>query len=225
MKGLVLKDIYCIRFTLILGLLLALFPNIMLCFAGIGVFVGSSLEIIAYFIYGISNFITVACFSSIILNTLKDDVAAGWAKYQLTMPVKCGTIILSKQLSTLVLLGILTLCCYIPNIFAIISCGFSAEIMLMMPIVLAMLCVIPLMLAIPAALRFGSGAASWFYIGFLIIMMIGLTIMAFILGDNAISPNALRAALYIVLPIIDLAVVYISYLSGKKLLVVNLERE
>ncbi len=228
MKGLVLKDIYCVRLTLILGLLLAILPNALLVLIGGGMgveYIGTQLEVIAYIPYGIMNFVTVACFSSIMLNTLKDDVAAGWSKYQHTLPVDSGKIVLSKQIFTIVLLAVLVLCCYVANIFAIVTFGFNVEIMLMMPVVFALLCSLTLMPAFPLALCMSTKSASAIYTTSLVIMMVVLTVMMFIIGDNAISPAALRISLYAVLPVLSVAVTFLSYKASRKAMIKNLERE
>ncbi len=228
MKGLILKDIYCIRFTLVLGLLMALLPNALMVLVGGGLgveYIGTQLEIIAYLPYGIVNFITVACFSSIVLNTLKDDVITGWAKYQLTLPVESSRIVLSKQLFTLVTMGALILCCYVPNIFAIVTFGFSVEIMLTMPVVFAMLCLISLMPAFPISLRISTKAATIINSTFTILLMIALTICLFILGDNSFNLTALRIILYAGLPMLAAVVTYISFKASKKALMINIEKE
>ncbi len=228
MKGLVIKELYCTRFQLILAVLLALPMNLLLLLAGGGMmaeFLGTTMEIMAYVPYGIVNFVTVTCFSSLILNTLKDDVSTGWATMQLTMPLSKSTIVSSKLLGCTVLVLILMLICYIQNVGALLLFGGSAEIMLMMPVVFGMMSLISLYAAYPLALRFGTKLTDTLNTLLIIAMSIILTIVIFIIGDNGIPVYALRIVFYIALPALTALSAFISHKAAQKLLVVNIEKE
>lgn len=228
MKGLVIKELYCTRFQLILALLLALPMNLLLLLAGGGMMVnmvGTTMEIMAYVPYGITNFITITCFSSLILNTLKDDVATGWATMQLTMPMSRATIAASKLLGCTVLVLILMLICYIQNVGALLLFGGSVEIMLMMPAVFGMMSLISLFLSYPLALRFGTKLVDILSLLFILAMSVVLTVVIFIIGDNGIPASALRIVFYAVLPVLTALAAFVSHKSAQKALLINVERE
>ncbi|MBQ8195502.1 MAG: ABC-2 transporter permease [Oscillospiraceae bacterium] len=228
MKGLVIKELYCTRFQLILALLLALPMNLLLLLAGGGMmaeFLGTTMEIMAYVPYGITNFVTVSCFSSLILNTLKDDVSTGWATMQLTMPMSKSTIVSSKLLGCTVLVLILMLICYIQNVGALLLFGGSAEIMLMMPLVFGLMSLTSLYAAYPLALRFGTKLTDMLSALLIIAMTIVLTVVIFIIGDNGIPVYALRLVFYVAIPALTALSAFISHKTAQKLLVVNIEKE
>lgn len=228
MKGLVIKELYCTRFQLILALLLALPMNLLLLLAGGGMmaeFLGTTMEIMAYVPYGITNFVTVSCFSTLILNTLKDDVSTGWATMQLTMPMSKSTIVSSKLLGCTVLVLILMLICYIQNVGALLLFGGSAEIMLMMPVVFGLMSLTSLYAAYPLALRFGTKLTDMLNALLIIAMTIALTVVIFIIGDNGIPASALRIVFYVAIPALTALSAFISHKAAQKLLVVNIEKE
>ncbi len=228
MKGLVIKELYCTRFQLILAVLLALPMNLLLLLAGGGMmveFLGTTMEIMAYVPYGITNFVTITCFSSLILNTLKDDVSTGWATMQLTMPLSKSTIASSKLLGCTVLVLILMLICYIQNVGALLLFGGSVEIMLMMPVVFGMMSLISLYAAYPLALRFGTKLVDTLSLLLIIALTVILTIVIFIIGDNGIPASALRIVFYIALPALTALSAFTSHKAAQKALIVNVEKE
>lgn len=228
MKGLILKDLYCTRFQLILALLLALPLNLLMIFAGGGMLVelaGTTMEIVAYVPYAMINFMTITCFGSLMLNTLKDDVSTGWSIIQMTMPICRSKIVTSKMLSSVVFIMILVLFCYIQNVFATIMFGGSAEILLVMPIAFGMVEAIALFISFPLALRLGTKLAEALNLLFIITEMIGLTIALFIIGDTGASVTALRLMFYVALPLITLLAAVISHKAAQKALLINIERE
>ena len=228
MRGLILKDIYCVRIIVILSLLLALLPNLMFLFMGGGMtveYLGTPNEIFAYLPIGLINFITIGCFGTISLNTIKYDDETGWNKYQLTLPISADRIILSKQISCVAVVLMLTLCCYVPNVFSMVIFGADAEIMLTMPLIFGMLEMICVLAALPLSLRYGTKTADMIVIVY--ILLLGA---ALILGMGAaisagVSSVIIRLVLYIALPLLTAVVGYLTNRSARKLLVNVLEEE
>lgn len=228
MKGLILKDLYCTRFQLILAMLFALPLNLLMILAGGGMLIelaGTTMEIVAYVPYAMINFMTITCFGSLMLNTLKDDVSTGWSIIQMTMPISRSKIVTSKLMGSVVFVMILVLCSYVQNVFAVVMFGGSAEILLVMPIAFGMIEVIALFISFPLALRFGTKLAEALNLIFIIIVMIGLTVALFIIGDTGASITALRLLFYLVLPLITLLAAVISHKTAQKALLINIERE
>ncbi len=228
MRGLILKDIYCVRLIVILSLLLALLPNLLFLFMGGGMmvdFLGTPDEIYAYLPIGMINFITIACFGTISLNTIKYDDETGWNKYQLTMPVSSDRIILSKQISCVAIVLILVLCCYVPNVFSIVVFGADAEIMLAMPLIFGMLEMICVLAALPISLRYGTKTADIIVVVYILLMAAILILVMGAAMSAGVSGTVIRLVLYVGLPLLTAAVGYFSNRSARKLLVSVLENE
>lgn len=228
MRGLILKDIYCVRLIVILSLLLALLPNLMFLFMGGGMtveYLGTPNEIFAYLPIGLINFITIGCFGTISLNTIKYDDETGWNKYQLTLPVSADRIILSKQISCVAVVLMLTLCCYVPNVFSMVIFGADAEIMLAMPLIFGMLEMICVLAALPISLRYGTKTADIIVIVYLLLMAAILILGMGAAISAGVSGVIIRLVLYIGLPLLTAAAGYFSNRSARKLLVSVLENE
>ncbi|MDE7194142.1 MAG: ABC-2 transporter permease [Oscillospiraceae bacterium] len=223
LKGLIIKDIYCIKFQLITALLLTLFPNIILMLAGGGmtVYEGTFLShdeamLIGVFLYGMVNYITVTVFSSFLLNTLEDDASSGWAKMQRTMPVSGTQIVGGKILATLLIIAGLTVISLIFNILGVLLFEMSPEIMIALPICCGLLQIVTLCPVFPVSMKIGTKYTTALYVGMVVIIAIGMLILLISALSSDISETALRIIMYGGLPVLAAAVLGISYAAGKK---------
>ncbi len=217
LKGLILKDLYSIRFNLIMAFLITLLPNLVLILMGGGMFVGSSeLSLISLIPYGMLNFIQIAVFSSFVLNTLDYDSQCGWTKLSRCMPVSGKTLIGAKLASTYITIGMLVLVSLFFNVMGIIVFGMNTEVMLTMPICIGFLQVITLSPTFVLSSRIGIKYASMIYYTLLAEIGFGAfsILMAGMVGD--ITAAVLRIIFYIALPILAVATAIITYNVGKK---------
>lgn len=221
MKGLILKDIYGIRFQVIIGLLIMLFPNIMFFLAGGGLNIGTEGtvdNIIGIMMYGIMNILNIMLFSSSILNTLKDDAANGWAKYQLTMPVTKEQIVTAKLVSTLINIGTLVLLSMIFNLIAVFLFKMPLELMLTMPICIGVIQLIALLPAFPISMRLSPNVANVLYTCFMCIVLIAAIVVVTLMLDNTLPMFIMRIVFYAVIPVIAVVVGLFSHRWASKLL-------
>ena len=218
MKGLILKDLYSIRFNLVMALLISLFPNLALIFAGGGIAVGAPdyMKIISVIPYGMLNYLAITTFSSFVLNTLDSDKDCGWAKLARSMPVSGGAIIGAKLISTYIVIGILTLVSLAFNSLGIILFGIDTELMLALPICVGLLQVITLSPTFMLANRIGTKYTTAIYLALVVLIACAavLVMVTGLCGD--VSASVLRMTFYVGLPILAAAVAVLSYIVGKK---------
>ncbi|MGN0678521.1 MAG: ABC-2 transporter permease [Oscillospiraceae bacterium] len=218
LKGLILKDLYSIRFNLVMALLISLFPNMILTFAGGGMFVGSPdyIKVVSVIPYGMLNYLAITTFSSFVLNTLDSDKDCGWAKLVRSMPVSGGEIIGAKLISTYIVIGILTLVSLAFNSLGIILFGMDVELMIVLPICMGLLQVITLSPTFMLANRIGTKYTTVIYLT-MVVLIACVTVVVMVTGlCGDVSATFLRITFYIGLPIIATAVAALSYSVGKK---------
>lgn len=223
LKGLILKDIYCVKFQLIAALLLTLFPNIMLMLGGGGMAIseGSFLSpdeamLMGVCMYGMVNYITVTVFSSFLLNTLEDDANSGWAKMQRTMPVSGTQIVGGKIIATLLIIAGLTMVSLIFNILGVLLFEMPAEVMTALPICCGLLQIVTLCPVFPISMKIGTKYTTVLYVGFVVLIAVGMIVLLISAMSSDISETALRISMYGGLPVLAAAVLGISYAAGKK---------
>lgn len=219
MKGLVLKDIYSVKFQMLGGIAIMLLPNIMLMISG-GDMSGDEADVLNDFlsvmIYGIMNYISVTICSSFLLNTLEFDEKSGWAKMQRAMPVTGEQIIGGKFIAMAIVLGILTVLSLICNITGVIFFKQPAEPLIAMPFIAALLQTITLSLCFMAGYHFGSKITTLMYILTEIVVVAGLSFLIIGMVNESISGTALRIIAYAAIPVLTAAVTVFSFISGKK---------
>jgi len=216
MKGLVLKDIYGVKFQILGALAIMLFPMTILLLGGGETVAESPDPRMAMLPIGIVNYASITVCSSFLLNTLGYDEKSGWSKMQRTMPLTGGKIIGAKFCAMGLVLGMLTLMSLILNLLAAVLYKMPPEPMIALPFVMCMLQIIALSPTFALGYRFGSRATSAVYIGFVVLTAaagIWLTFMIF--GDN-IGGTALRIICYAAIPVIAAAVAAVSWAAGKK---------
>lgn len=222
MKGLILKDLYEIRFQLICGGLLMLLPYVILAVMGEDIVAGDSQmpselsEMMIVVMFGMLNFICIAVFSSMLLNTVGSDLACGWSKYQRTMPVSSEKIIGAKLAATALVVAGLVFISLVFNIIGIVAYGLSAEVMIAIPIICGLLQITALSPVFPVSTKIGYKGANGIYIGFELIVIIAAVIVMFMAFSNDVSQEILRAVFYGALPAVTLLSVFASYKAGKK---------
>lgn len=213
MKGLVLKDLYESRFSMIMSVLVATYPNLMFCI-GNDAFFGktpSSIASLSMIFYGFLSYVTVVPFSSLLINNLDSEKESGWLKIQRTMPVSGEQTILAKVISTAICTGIFVLLSLIFNIIGIcINEHTIPEVMITLPIcfgVMGMLILVPFY---PISMKIGSKKAGFIYLGMLIVVSVLMFMVLRLFLLNKISVVIARIAVYGVLPLAAIAVIILS---------------
>ncbi len=217
MKGLVLKDLYAIRFQLIVSLTLMLIPCCGFTYIFSAAEKTDGSEFIIMMMCCILNYCCIVIFSSFVLNTVQEDVTSGWLKFQGTFPVKSGTAITAKFAVTFIVVGALTLISLIFNITVMIITNNKGELMLTLPIAFALMELIALL---PCMVhKYKSTRAAFDYPLIMILTAIVGIVIAFAAMSGDISFTLLRVILYVVLPVVTAAVALVSYKYGKKVVV------
>lgn len=109
MKGLILKDIYCVKFQITLAMLIMLVPYTLSCFALYdSEFTGIQPQFLIMGLFCIANYLCISLFSSFVLNTMDADLKSGWSRIVQTFPVSRSAIIMAKFTATCIIIGILT---------------------------------------------------------------------------------------------------------------------
>lgn len=214
MKGLILKDIYGVRFQIFGGIALMLLPNFILMVSGGDT--GTADVRLNIFVYGMVNYVNVSLCSSFMLNTLDFDEKSGWTKMQRAMPVSDGQIFAGKLLATCVVLGILTGLSLICNVLGAIVFKLPAEPLIIMPFIMALLQTATLSVCFAQGYRFGSRSTLIVYIAADLVIAAGAVLLLVGLIQELVSLAMLRAIAYGAVPALAAAVIVICFISGKK---------
>lgn len=224
MKGLVLKDLFGVRFQMLGAVALMLFPSLMLMLMGGGMATDGAPQYdeISVLVYGIVNYISITLCSSFMVNTLGFDERSGWSKMQRTMPLSGGKIIGAKFLAMGLVLAALTAVSLISNVICALLFGIPLEPKITMPLCMCMVQATALSPTFALGYRFGAKTTSAAYIGFMVLLaaaLIWLTFMVF--ADNIEAPQ-LRIIAYVGLPVLTAAVVAASWVTGKRAVTVDI---
>lgn len=225
MKGLVLKDIFGVRFQIIGAMAIMLYPSIMLFLAGGGMLVDEETNIpleVPVMIYGLVNYVSITICSSFLLNTLGFDERSGWSKMQRTMPLTGGKIIGAKFLTMGLVLALLTLISLILNVISSLLFGVPLEPMIAMPLCMCMVQTIALSPTFALGYRFGARATTAAYICIMVVLAAAMIWILFLIFAGDIGETALRVIGYAGLPAITAAVVAVSWVTGKKAVMVDI---
>ncbi|MCX4355019.1 MAG: ABC-2 transporter permease [Oscillospiraceae bacterium] len=219
MKGLVLKDIFGVRFQILGAVAVMLLPLLMLILSGGAMAVDEETNVpaeIYVLIYGIVNYISITLCSSFLVNTLGFDERSGWSKIQRTMPLSGGKIIGAKFLSMGLVLAALTSLSLIINVINALLFKIPLEPMITMPLCMCMVQAIALSPTFTLGYRFGAKTTSAAYIGFMVLLAAAMIAVVFMLFMGDIGITALRIISYAGLPALTAAVVAVSWVTGKR---------
>lgn len=217
MKGLVLKDIYSVKFQLFGGLAIMLLPNFMLMISGGNMGEESEMNsFLSVAIYGMMNYISITLCSSFLLNTLEFDEKSGWAKMQRAMPLSDGQIIGGKLIAMAIVLGILTALSLICNLTGVIFFELPAEPLIALPFIAGFLQTITLSLCFMAGYRFSSKLTMLTYILTELVVAACMIFFVIEIVKESVSETAVRIIAYAAIPVLTAAVTAISFISGKK---------
>ena len=220
MRGLVLKDIFGVRFHMFGALALMVIPLVTV-FVGIEGMDGAPVQL-QLLLGGIFDYVEVTLCSSFLVNTLGYDERSGWAKIQRTMPLTGGKIIGAKFLAMGLILAMLTVMSLVVNILYAVIFGILLEGMIALPLVMCMIQAIALSPTFALGYRFGAKSVTAAYIVIMVVLaaaMIGL-IIPIICGN--ITAAAIRIICYAVLPAVTAAVVSVSWITGKSAVEVDI---
>lgn len=212
MKGLFLKDIYCVRLLTLLGLAITGVPAFMMLFfvmdavpAG-----NDNAALIAAIPTVLSNLLLILLNSSFILNTLGEDNLSGWAKLQLTLPVTKKQLVDSKFISSLVIVGALVVLCLILNIIAGLMYSYPMEICIAAPFVLGAIELCLLFPAFPVSMKLSSNMTTVIYIISEVVVMTVLVLIIVCTLDAYVPMWFLRVLFYGIIPAAAVAATFIS---------------
>ncbi|MCM1164542.1 MAG: ABC-2 transporter permease [Lachnospiraceae bacterium] len=225
MKGLVLKDIFGVRFQMLGALALMLLPSLMLMLMGGGMAVeeGETVPIeISLLIYGVVNYISITLCSSFLVNTLEYDERSGWSKMQRTMPITGGKIIGAKFAAMGLVLAALTVLSLIFNAVSALLFDIPLEPMLALPLAMCMVQATALSPTFSLGYRFGAKATTAAYIGIMVALAALMIWLIFLIFSGDINAAALRVICYAGLPVLTAAVVAASWVTGKKAVMVDI---
>ena len=211
MKGLVLKDIYCARTLLILGMLLMAFPNLMLLLFGGGMAVGLDNDFIGAIPYAMLGYSNIIWLSTFALNSFADDESTGWNKLQGTMPVSRGEIVRAKFMFALLTVGALTAVTLLSSVFGIVIFEITVEPMLTIPLCLALFEICVLFATIAINFRYGTKYSKIAYYAFVTLGTAAMIAMLFAAVNNSNMSLMLRLVFYVGMPLLTAVVAYISY--------------
>ncbi len=218
MKGLILKDLYTVRFQIIAGLLLMLLPNgiMFLSGGGMGTEQNEVTDIMSVLVFGLMNFTNICLFSSFVLNTLSEDVNSGWAKLQRTFPVSGSEIVGAKLAASGVIVGLLTVMSLVFNLAAALVFGLDMELMLMVPLCIGFYQMIVLAPLFPLAMRIGVKCTEAIYI-MTEVLVLGFVVFLLVKGlDSDIDSVLMRIMFYCGLPLLAAGSGVLSFACGKK---------
>ena len=219
MKGLILKDLYTVRFQIIVGLLIVLYPNLIIFFLGGGMGIGGEDEmtgVISVLLFGLLNYTNICLFSSFVLNTLAADVNSGWAKLQRTFPVSGSEIVGAKLIASGVVVGLLTAMSLVFNLAAALLFGLDVEFMITVPLCIGFYQMTVLAPLFPLAMRIGVKCTEVIYI---VTEILALVIAAFLmikLLGTSLEAVLLRIIFYGGIPLLSAASCALSFRLGKK---------
>ncbi len=216
MKGLILKDLYCVRSMVLLasGIMLPLF---VMMFLMNGELTDPALlqdnpfaPVFSCIGFILIDVIVILLFSSFTLNTLAEDNASGWSTLQLAMPVTTRQIVNGKLISSVALVGIFTAACLIVNVIGGLLYGGTMELLLAAPPVLGCVELCALFPTFPVALKVSSGAASLIYAAFMLVMIASVAVPLWFCMESNLPIWALRVIFYGALPVLTAALGFIS---------------
>lgn len=223
MKGLVLKDVYNVRFQMFSGMAILMFPYILMLICGM--FDSSEDNILNDEIFGINggvvllillSYVSITMNSSFMLNTIVDDKRSGWAKMQRTMPISSAKIIGAKMIANGVIVGGLTLIVIVVNMIGFFTLDLPLELLITAPLVFGCLQMITLSAATVMGYRFGSAGTIVGYLVMVLCIAAGAIALIYNLLVENIDEIAFRVICYVGISAFTAAVIMASCAIGKK---------
>lgn len=220
MKGLILKDVYSVRFQIFGGLGILLFPNVLTWLSmfsdnpgelGGEIFGINTMTVV----YAMLNYITITVCSSLMLNTINDDARSGWAKFQRTTPVSVGKIVGAKIAASGIIVGGLCVISIALNMVGAVVLDTPLETLFTLPIVFACLQMITLSAATALGYRFGVVGTTLGYLAAVLVIAAGLIAALYFMFKED-SADALRIIVYAGAPILAAALTALFFFLGKK---------
>lgn len=222
MKGLILKDLYCVRLQIFLSVLIMLFPYILFT---IGMSPENSAlppevqQVFLIFFYGALNYTCICLFSSFLLNTLDADVNCGWSRILRTFPVPGDKVVSAKLCATGIVLIILTAISLVFNIIGIFVYSLPVEPMITIPVCMALIEAAVLFPIFPVAMKHGTRFMTAAYIfSELLGVAVSVALIVTALNSKDFAP-LLRCIFYIGSPVAAGLSAVLSSRSGKRLYV------
>ena len=209
MKGLVLKDLYGVKFQITCAFLIMLLPIVITTF-------GERTGGMSIIPNGLLNYFVITTCSSFLLNTLDFDERSGWSKMQRGMPLSGGKIIGAKVLTMDFVLAALTLVFLAANVIGVYVHGLPIEPAVAIPLCLCMVQTMALSPAFALGYRFGSKATTAAYIGIETVLAAAMIWLLFLIFAGSIGAAALRVIAYAVIPALAAGVIAASRITGKK---------
>lgn len=226
MKGLIIKDIYCTRTLMIIGLLIMLLPGSMLFLMGGGMnvdFVDTAYEEMAVVPFAILYYCVVATMSSISLNAMSSDENSGWGRLQPVMPLSSKQIVAARFGFVFVITGSMIVGCLLISLLAIALFGVPIELMLTVPVCLGLMELVILMPTVALCYRYGSRVSTLAYT----VLLTAVTAVAVTILLVAMKAEGcgliLRLAFYVGLPLVTAAVGYASHSYASKHVMDNVQ--
>jgi len=220
LKGLIIKDLYSVRFQIIAGFFIMLFLNIEFMLASFsgsedGI-INTTVEslILRFGMCAAVNFVNIVLLSSLVMNTISDDISSGWNRIQRTFPISGSNIVGAKLIATYIIIGILTLTSVCFNIGTGLIHGLDMEFLIACPICIGLLQITLMSPLFPLSLRFGAKGTSALYLAAEILSIIGVIVLAMADLDLSDVQTAFRLEFYLGLPALAALSAVISYLSG-----------
>lgn len=203
LKGLLLKDIYCVRFIALVGLAISGIPAIALVISAgtAGNTAGNTVDnIIGVLPYILCGILIIMLNSSFMLNTLGEDYNSGWVRLQHTLPVTNRQLVDAKLAAALIVIGALTLISLAINLIFGAANGQPLEIMLAAPFVTAALEICALFPAFPISMKLSGSLTSFICVALEIAVITAVTVVLTAALDSNVPLWLLRTIFYAVIP-------------------------
>lgn len=218
LKGLVLKDIYSVRFQIIIALMIMLLPNIAaLFFTADDPASNAMSDLIMIFLHSALNYVNICIFSSFVLNTLDDEANSGWHNIVRTFPVSRGAITGAKFVSSGIIVAVLTAVSLVFNVIACVKNGLPAEPMITVPLCIGVVQMGILCPAFPLAQKFGTKRTHAIYLALEILAAVAAVVLLAVSLDRDDAFVFMRAVFYAGAFTAAGASVWLSYLAGRKI--------
>lgn len=223
MRGLVLKDVYNVRFQIFTGMAIMMFPYLLLLISG--GYDNAKDNILNEEIFGINggvvvfvllSYISITVNSSFMLNTIVDDNRSGWGKMQRAMPVSSVGIVGAKMAANGVIVGGLALMDTAVNMIGIFKLGLSPETLAAAPFVFGCLQMITLSVATVMGYRFGSVGTIVGYLTGVLVVAAGVVVLLYGFLTEDLNSTMFRVICYAVIPTLTAAVIAVCCNLGKK---------
>lgn len=196
LKGLILKNLYSLRFTLILVGALQAFHYFFMVLALVGMTEGFFRDNEApelYMVISAFDFVFILLFSSFALNPVAEDKKSGWEEFSLTLPVKNDSAFYAQLVAAGVNTLINILIAIVANLlFAAITGSSNFEILLIIPFVSGLLELSAISYFLMLGKKFTFHVAEILYVAILILIAAAAIVLAVLLLSSVLSAEVIR---------------------------------